>query len=136
MDSKISAFPVATTVAGTDIIPIVSVGINKIVSVGVMSLNMPNLGNKGITKNTVIPVTGTIIPLTGTLVSLVANVLPYGLANGSEGQELTIVSAGVNTLNPTSATFTSVSMLNNSIIELVYVLGKWQPKGAHNCIIT
>jgi hypothetical protein len=68
MDSKISDFPVATGTSVADLIPIISGGLNKTVTVGIFSLNLPNLGNKGISKNIVTPVSsGTVIPLTNTI---------------------------------------------------------------------
>lgn len=139
MDKKISEFTVASTVLGADIIPIVSGGDNKSVSVGVLSMNLPNLGNKGITKNVVTPVTQPIIPLTSTSMTLAVIGQTYTLANGSDGQEITLVSAGVNTVTPASSYVTTILMgTGGSTVTLMFVaaLSKWVVKSFHNCTLT
>lgn len=132
MDKKISEFGVATTVSAADLIPIVSSGINKSVTAGVLSLNQPNLGNKGITKNTVVVQTVAALPLTSTVI-LVDN-LAYTLATGSDGQTITLISSGSCSLT-CSAYFTSVSLVQSSTLTLIYssVLTKWVVQSSHNC---
>lgn len=124
MDSKISEFPVAATVAATAIIPVVVDGVNKSLSVGILSLNLPNFGNKGITKNVVIQASGAAIPLTGTLVTLPVLGVSYTLQNGSDGQEITLVSLGNNVVVVGSV---QINMSNESVVTLLYLntLSKW-----------
>lgn len=138
MDKKISEFPVAVGVTVTTIIPVVVDGINKGLTVGVLALNMPNLGNKGITKNTIIQATGAIIPLTCTVVSLPLSANPYTLPNGSDGQEITIVSLANITVNISSGYSNTVSMNVGSAVTLIFLLSvsKWVVKSFNNCTIT
>jgi hypothetical protein len=124
-DSKISELPVATTVAVTDILPIVSSGATKSITVGTLSLNLPNIGNKGITKNVVTPVTVQAIPLTYTIVTIPESLLPYTLANGTTGQELVIISEGTNTVD---ATTISIDMVTDSVVTLIFTGTKWVVK--------
>ena len=135
MDKKISQFSVATDVLATDLIPIVSGGINKSVAAGLFSLNLPNIGNKGITKNVVTPiVAGLVIPLTKTLVTLPTALTDYTLGAGTPGQEITLVSLAANVkVVPSSALFLSVSMGNGSSLTLIFVGNSWIPKSYHNC---
>ena len=126
-DKKISELLVATTALGADIIPVVTGGINKSLSVGILSLNLPNLGNKGITKN--LPVTALVpaIVLTSSIVILPVSGTPYTLAAGVDGQEVTIVSLDANTLVPISSYFTSLQMTHGASVTLLYLtsLTKW-----------
>jgi hypothetical protein len=135
MDKKISEFAVATTVITTDIIPIVNSGNNKSVTVGVLSLNLPNLGNKGITKNVVVQNTALAIAITSSLANIPMNVLPYTLANGADGQEITIVSGTANTV--TTGTNTFLFDVNASV-SLVYItaLTRWFVKNSYNVSIS
>lgn len=135
MDQKISEFPSATGLLAADLIPIISAGGNKSITAGVFALNLPNLGNKGITKNAVTPVTaGVAILLTKTLVTLPTASTAYTLANGSDGQEITLVAqASGITVTPASSMFTSVSMGNGSSLTLMFVGDLWIPKSYHNC---
>ena len=135
MDRKISEFPAASVLLATDLIPIVSGVENKTVSVGVFGLNLPNFGNKGITKNAVTPVTlGLVIPLTKTLVTLPTALTDYTLANGSPGQEITLVALAASVkVFPVSALFPSVSMGIGSSLTLIFVVNSWIPKSHYSC---
>ena len=135
MDQKISDFATVSTIFASDILPIVSVGENKSISVGLLSLNLPNIGNKGITKNTVVSPQGASIPLTGTLVKLVGNQTPYTLPSGSDGQEIVLVALGTLTVESNASYFQSVNMHESSSLSLIFVLaaGKWIIKSSHNC---
>jgi hypothetical protein len=134
MDKKISDFDNASTLNGGDFIPIVSGSNNKKITAGVFSLNMPNIGNKGITKNAVtIPLTQ-VIPTTSSLISLTDVPTTYSLLAGGDGQEITIVSMGNNTILSTSSYVMSIDMVAGSTVTLVYVL-KWAVKSSFNCTI-
>lgn len=135
MDSKISAFPVSAAPLAADLVPIVSGGVNKIVTLGVLSTNLPNLGNKGITKNVVTAFVGNIIPLTGTLFVLAPSGTTYTLPNGTDGQEVKLVSNGAITVTPTSSLVAYIVMGIGSSITLVYIASKWVPLGYHNCTL-
>jgi len=126
-DKKISELLVATTALGADLIPIVTGGANKSLSVGILSLNLPNVGNKGITKNTPTTALTTVIAMTSTIVVLPISVPPYTLGIGVDGQEVTLVSQDVNTLVPISSYFTSIQMTSGSSVTLIYLtsLAKW-----------
>jgi hypothetical protein len=136
-DKKISQFPVATTISAVDIVPIVSGAVNKIVTIGVICLNLPNIGNTGITKNTVNNVVSTAIPLTKTIITIDGNIVPYTLGAGADGQEVVIVALGDCTVLPINADFTSIGMASGSSIVLMYIgsLAKWVPKSYHNVVL-
>ena len=137
-DKKISQFPVSTTVIVTDLVPIVSGGANKVVTVGTIALNMPNIGNNGITKNMVTAVTSTTIPLNKTILTLDSNIVPYTLGVGGNGQEIVLVALGACTVLSNSSYFTSLGMDADSSIVLVYVdsVSKWITKSSHNVVFT
>ena len=126
-DKKISELLVATGALGADLIPVVSGGVNKSLSVGILSLNLPNVGNKGITKN--LPVSSTVaaIPLTSSIVVLSTPDLQYTLGTGVDGQEVTLVTSGTNVVIPIASYFTSLQMTPGSSVSLVYItlLSKW-----------
>lgn len=134
MDSKISQFPIASTVPAGALLPIVVAGVNQIVTAGVFSLNLPNLGNKGITKNAVVVATVAAIPVTASLVVLPVDVTPsFTLAAGTAGQEIKLVA-----ISPVTVTtqLLSISMGIKSSITLVFASGEWIPLSQHNCTIT
>lgn len=137
MDAKISDFLSLSVVSAADVLPIVSAATSRKVTVGVLTLNLPNIGNSGITKNKPVAATGVAIPLTGTVVTLPVSVPSYTLANGSDGQEITLVSLGVNQVLPVSSYVTSIAMGNGSSITLVYILSiaKWIPKSSYGCTV-
>jgi hypothetical protein len=136
-DKKISQFPVATTISAVDIVPIVSGAVNKIATIGVICLNLPNIGNTGITKNTVNNVVSTAIPLTKTIITIDGNIVPYTLGAGADGQEVVLVALGDCTVLPINADFTSIGMASGSSIVLMYIgsLAKWVPKSYHNVVL-
>lgn len=122
-DKKISEFPVASTVLATDVLPIVSAGANKGITAGVFALNLPNFGNKGITKNTPVAPSTAAIPLTATVVKLPIGAT-YTLAAGQDGQELLIVALSVgSTVTTTGSTFASASFTNGGLLQLIFITG-------------
>jgi hypothetical protein len=138
MDKKISEFPVATGVSATALIPIVNAGVNETLTIGVLSLNLPNFGNKGLTKNLVVAATVAAIPVTAALVTLPLSVTPYTLAAGTDGQEICLVSLDTNTVTSPASYFTSILLGSGSSITLMYIasISKWIPKSYHNATLT
>ena len=138
MDAKISEFPVAPTATAAMLVPVVVDGINKILSLGILTLNLPNLGNKGITKNVVIPASVAALGVMHTIVTLPVIGTAYTLQNGSDGQEIMFVSLGNNTMIPTSSNISLITMVNQSTVTLVFIatISKWVVKSAHNVNIT
>jgi hypothetical protein len=138
MDTKISEFPTASTAVVSDILPIVSGGVNKGLSVGVLALNMPNLGNKGITKNVITQAMAATIPLTNTVIELPLRLNPYTLTNGASGQEVTLVSLDTNTVSVVSGWLSTILMSAGSSITLLFIgdTSKWVVKSYHNCTIS
>lgn len=136
MDSKISDFFAATTLNASDIIPIVTANTNKKISAGVFSLNLPNFGNKGITKNVVQSSTDNALPLLYTLLSLPVSISPYTLSNGADGQEITVVSLGTNILTVTNAWVNRIDMVAGSSVTLIFVgnATKWVVKCSNGCV--
>ena len=134
-DKKISELVVASNVLAADLIPIVSGGLNKSISAGILALNLPNLGNKGITKNNVVAAISNVIPLTVSLITLPPSGAPYTLGVGSDGQELTIVSSGANTVSPIAAAFATILMSSSSSVTLIYInsMSKWIVKSFYDC---
>jgi hypothetical protein len=135
MDRKQSEYPVVTTLGSAALIPVIESG-NKNITFGVLSLNLPNVGNKGITKNVVTASTTENIPLTATLIVIPASVTPYVLPNGTDGQEIKIISTGVATITPTTSLVTSISMGADSSITLLFVTTRWVPLSHHNCTLS
>ena len=137
MDAKFSDFPSAQTIGVTDFLPIVRGGKNQTITAGTLFLNIPNVGNKGISKNVVVSVVGTnsTIPLTGSLINIGVSQTGFTVPNGSDGQELVIISASANALYFTSAFVTTVLMGIGSSLTVVYLaaLNKWVIKSQHNC---
>ena len=107
-------------------------GENFVVAAGVYSLNQPNHGNKGITKNAPMIATADI-PQTGTLVLISNAALTYTLANGSDGQSLTLVSTVAKSLMVSGLL---VTFINGSSLTLVFTGGRWCITSAFNCTIT
>jgi len=129
MDSKISELPVSSTLLGADILPVVSAGATKSITAGVFSLNLPNLGNKGITKNVVTTISSDPFPVTGTLVVLQENILSYSIPAGTPGQEITIVSSSVNSIDINTGTI--INLIQDSVITLLYIGTKWIVKNSN-----
>lgn len=133
MDSKISAFPVASTLTATDLFPIVNSGVNKVVTAGVMFSNIPNIGNIGITKSLpATPVTLNIV-LTSTLYKLPVNASPYVLPNGVEGQQVILTSITTNSITLNAFNMTSITFGTGSSVSLVFVSGAWMVTSSYNC---
>ena len=131
MDQKISQLPVASAVAATDIIPIVSSGTNQKLTVGVLSLNLPNFGNSGITKNVPVAPSNTAIPLLGTTVGL-STAASYTLAAGSNGQEITIFNK-INSPSTVNYGGSTVTIGAKGSVTLTFLETAWYIKSSHNC---
>lgn len=138
MDSKFSDFPKAQSIGVTDFFPIVKDGDNQTITAGLLFLNLPNLGNKGITKNAVVVASGASVPLTGTVVVLEPSEAPYSLVDGSNGQTIIIVGAGDLTIHPQSFGNQVIGMNAASTITLMFVsaLGQWVCLSNINCEFT
>jgi hypothetical protein len=137
MDKKISEFVAASTLLGNDIIPIVSAGVNKSISAGLFGMNLPNFGNKGISKNVVTPVMTNTIPVSVTLCVIPTNLLPYTIPNGVDGQEITIISTGNNSITLSNGYISVINMVAGSSLTLTFItsIGKWIPKSYHGISI-
>lgn len=127
MDKKITQFPVAATIVATDLIPIVdsttndTALMNKVITAGVLSLNMPNVGNKGISKDLPVSVTPGAIPLTASVYKLSAGA--YTLAAGTDGQTITLVASAGCTVAVTASTFSSATFSINGIAKFRFLTG-------------
>lgn len=132
MDSKVSDLTPATIVLATDVIPLASVGstISYKLSIGVLTLNMPNFGNKGITKNVITSASSIAIPLVGTIITLPETLVPYTLANGTAGQELVLISLGTNIVNIASGSVPSLNLVLDSVVTLIFIGTKWVIKSS------
>ncbi len=122
MDKKISELSAVSTILATDLIPIVTDSDNKTVTAGTFALNLPNFGNKGLSKNLVGAPVGASIPLTQSLIKL-STVGAYTLAAGSDGQDITIVSSASVTVSVTGSGFATATMGNRSTLTLVFIVG-------------
>lgn len=131
MDQKISQFPIATDILAPDYIAILQGGLNKIITAGVLALNLPNFGNKGITRNTPIVASVPAIPLTATIVVLPVAVPAYTLAAGTNGQEITLVSRGTNVVTLVGGSWTTATLTTNSTITVLYETDHWVVKSSH-----
>lgn len=132
MDSRISDLPVSADVLASDIIPIASGTSTKRLTVGILAQNLPNFGNKGITKNTVTSASSTLIPLNVTLVLLPTSLVPYTLNNGVAGQEIVLVSSGDNVVNIGSGSVSTLTLIENSVYTLIFTGTKWVVKSSIN----
>lgn len=131
MDQKISELPVASVVTATDIIPIVSSGTNQRLTVGVLSLNLPNFGNSGITKNVPRSPTSASIPLLGTVIGLTTSAV-YTLAAGSEGQEISIFNK-ISTPSSVNYGNSVVTIGAKGSVTITFIDAEWYIKSSHNC---
>lgn len=132
MDSKLSTFPEVTEVGIFDKIPLLASGTNKLVTVGFLTQNMPNIGNKGITKNAITLPTSVALPLTGTLINLPYSALPYTMGAGVPGQCVVIVSNGINTLQVSGKTMTFPV---DGSVTLYYISTKWVVTANVGCTV-
>jgi hypothetical protein len=133
VDQKISQLASASTLAATDLIPIVASGTNQKITAGVFCLNQPNIGNSGITKNVPLVPSGAALQLTGTLVSITI-AAAYTLGAGLQGQEVLIVNT-----SPASASVafnvSTATLSSKGSIGLVYIGSEWFIKSSYNCVI-
>lgn len=136
-DKKISEFPVSTGILATDLIPIVTGGVNKSVSVGVLLQNIPNLGNKGITKNVVTQATAQSIPVNVSTVILANLGTFYILPNGVDGQELTLLSDVPSVVNVASGQMLTLTFIQGSVANLIFIgaINKWFLKSSNNVTV-
>jgi hypothetical protein len=131
MDQKISQLPAASDALATDVIPVVSNGANQKMTIGVLSLNLPNFGNKGITKNTSVSPVDTTLPLSNSLIEI--NIATnYSIANGASGQEITIVNraATQSTINYGSGVATISA---SGVLTILFLGSSWYIKSSNLC---
>ena len=129
-DKKISELPVAESILPIDIIPIVSGGANKRISAGLFALNLPNIGNKGITANLVVSAPEYDIPLNSTVIALTLS--EHLLSGGNRsGQEITLVSLTDTIVTVGTA---AITLGYKSTVTLVYIweISEWVVKCSHN----
>ena len=126
-DRKISEFPVATAVAAVDILPVVSGGVNQALSVGVLALNLPNVGNKGITTHSIVAGAVQTLPLTKTVVYLTDIGVNYILPVGNDGQIITIIAPVAGVVSIVNGYTDSISFSVGGSASLIYstTLNKW-----------
>ena len=127
-DKKISELTVASSVLATDILPIVSGGVNKKVTAQALQESLPSVKNSGTTVTVPAQATVTAIPLTSTTVLLTLGT--HTLGSGTNGQEITLVGSGTNLVTLTGAgTLTTVNFpAVGSTITLVYLNSAWYVK--------
>ena len=94
MDQKLSEMSPVSSLTPADIIPIVTGGVNRVVTAGVLGSNLPNLGTGGMTKFAPFTQTAVAINLTKTVINLTPSETPYTLAAGTEGQVLILLCSG------------------------------------------
>lgn len=120
MDRKITQFPANATVLAADLIPIVSAGSNAAVTAGVFSLNLPNAGNRGLSKDLPVTVAPGVIALTSTVMKLNG---VYTLATGTEGQYIELVALDASTVTVASSPISTVILSANQIVALRFITG-------------
>lgn len=132
MDKKISELPAATSVTATDVLPLVTGGVNKKVSVATLarSVNTPVFSD--IVYNPLTPlVYVSTIQLTADVVSITDNPLhAYTISAGTPGQSITIFATeATSVVYPNSLTTNMVlSFTPGGIVDLVYIGGMWRVK--------
>lgn len=128
MDKKISELATVVGAGSADIIPIVSGGANKSISVLALARSLPSVGNSGTTTNIPISASVTAIPLTSTVVQL--SLQTHTLASGTAGQEITLIGSGTNAVTLTGAgTLTTINFpAIGSTVTLLYVGSAWNVK--------
>lgn len=126
-DRKISEFPVATAVNAIDIIPVVSGGANQALSIGVLALNLPNVGNKGITTHSIVAAPVQNIQLTKTVVYLTNIGVDYILPNGNDGQVITIIAPVAGVVSIVNGYAMNITFSVGGSATLIYssALNKW-----------
>jgi hypothetical protein len=136
-DRKISEFPVATAVTAVDIIPVVAGGVNQALTVGVLALNMPNVGNKGITTHSIVAGAVQTLPLTKTVVYLTDIGVNYILPVGNDGQVITIIAPVAGVVSIVSGYATDITFSVGGSATLIYstALTKWTILSLHNASV-
>lgn len=108
MDKKISELGSVTATLASDLIPIVSGGVNKKIAISALTDSLPSSKNSGVTANVPVNTTASAIPLTSTLVRL--SLSNHTLGSGQSGQEITLIGSGTNSVTLTGAgTLTTVN---------------------------
>lgn len=126
-DKKVSELVSATGVDASDLLLVASGGVSKKLTVGMLASNLPNVGNKGITKNVPVSTLVTDVPLTSTVVKL--SLTSHTLAAGNEGQEITLIGSGNNVVSLTGAGVSTITMpADGSTCTLVFSSAKWYVK--------
>lgn len=136
MDKKISEFAAATGLNAVDLIPIVSAGGNKSITAGMFAANLPNVGNKGTTKNTVVSATvASIMVSASTLVRLTLSA--HILQDGGDGQQVKLFSTIPSTLTfATPGIYTQISFIANGFVTLRFVGGVGWIVESNNSAVT
>lgn len=131
MDGKVTEFTQLTNILPTDILYLIRSSTDNFVTLNTLASNLPNIGNSGTTRNAVGIATGAVLPVTGSLVYLPILVSSYSVPSGLAGQELTLVSAGANTVVFSGTTATMVA---KSTVTLVYIpsISSWVVKSFYN----
>lgn len=134
-DKKISELVAATTIAATDILPIVQTNSTKKVSISTLFNNIPtNIKYSGIKVETGtpdIPTTNIAIDTAiSYLVNTTASAINLSLANGIQGQEKTLIATNITAnvlVTPTNfANGTSIIFTNTGqTAKLLFVNSKW-----------
>lgn len=127
MDKKISQFAIANSIVAGDLIPIVDSTVaqdavkNKSITVGLFASNLPNVGNKGISKDLPVVATPGTLVLTSTIYKLSTGA--YTLPAGVDGQTITLVATAACTVSTTNSTFSIASFSINGIAKLRFISG-------------
>lgn len=135
MDQKISEMTSAAGLLAADLIPIVSGGVNKVISGGVLSQNLPHVGTTGIFKLVPAVQSGAAISLTRST-SVLPNGGAYTLASGTDGQVIYLLSQGVCTVQFNSVE--TASFTAKGTLTLLYVSSEssWFVLTARNVVLS
>ena len=120
MDRKISQFPANTTVLATDLIPIVSGGLNASVTAGIFSLNQPNVGNRGLSKDVAVTAAPGALALTSTVFKLAG---AYTVGAGADGQYIELVALSTSTVTVAGFGFTTINIPSGIVVGLRHFTG-------------
>lgn len=127
-DKKISELAASTVLVGTDLVPIVSGGVNKKIQATDFAGQLPKVKNNGTLVSNVITATTTEIPLTGQLVVL--SLPTHSIGAGISGQEISLIGSGTNSVSLTGAgTLTTINFpAAGQTATIVYVGSAWYVK--------
>lgn len=135
-DSKVSALVPASNVLATDAWHIARAGGDLQLTAGVFAANLPMVGNKGTTKNSVVAAftAPSNIPLTATTIRLASGT--YTLPAGSQDQEVRLLFTASATVNIVGQGFTSIAGVIGSTVSLVFDVNKWYILSSHSITST